>query len=111
MSDDLREELLSILEQCLEAQLKAVRRLRRRETREAAPVRAARLSHVEMSYDVLKKAGASLHISVILDRIQSGYGVRVDRESLVSSLTKRVARGDRFVRTGPNTFGLRSDQD
>jgi len=43
----------------------------------------------------------------LLDRIQSAFGVRVDRESLVSSLTKKVARGDRFLRTEPNTFSVR----
>jgi len=31
----------------------------------------------------------------------------VDRESLVSPLTKKIARGDRFVRTDKNTFGLK----
>jgi hypothetical protein len=62
-----------------------------------------------MAFDVLKKARTPLHISELLDRIHAGFGVRVDRESLVSSLTKKVARGDRFVRTAPNTFGLRRE--
>jgi hypothetical protein len=33
----------------------------------------------------------------------------VDRESLVSSLTKKVARQDRFLRTDKNTFALRPE--
>jgi hypothetical protein len=44
-----------------------------------------------------------------LSRIETRFGVPVDRESLVSSLTKKVARGDRFVRTEKNTFGLRPE--
>lgn len=60
-----------------------------------------------MAYDVLRKAGAPLHISEILARIQSSFRATVDRESLVSSLTKKVMRGDRFVRTDKSTFGLR----
>lgn len=59
-----------------------------------------------MTYEVLAKAGRPLHISVILKQIQNQFGVSVDRESLVSALTKRVARKDRFQRTGPNTFAL-----
>lgn len=59
-----------------------------------------------MAYDILKKARTPLHISDILDRIQSTFGITVDRESLVSSLTKKVARGDRFARTDKNTFAL-----
>jgi hypothetical protein len=60
-----------------------------------------------MAFDILKKARAPLHISALLDRIQAHFGVTIDRESLVSSLTKKVARGDRFLRPEKNTFALR----
>jgi hypothetical protein len=106
--DDLKDSILSIFEASLDAQLRAVRRLRHGEPEptRAAPRRKG-LSQVDMAYDVLKSASAPLHISDILTRIHSTFHVEVDRESLVSSLTKKVARGDRFVRTAKNTFGLR----
>jgi len=44
-----------------------------------------------------------------LARIKTSFSVAVDRESLVSSLSKKVARGDRFLRTAKNTFGLRPE--
>lgn len=59
-----------------------------------------------MAYDILKRARAPLHVSEILSRIRSSFGVAIDRESLVSSLSKKVARRDRFARTAKNTFGL-----
>jgi hypothetical protein len=62
-----------------------------------------------MAFDILKKARSPVHISLILERIQSQFGVRVDRESLVSSLTKKVARSDRFLRPEKNTFALRPE--
>jgi hypothetical protein len=62
-----------------------------------------------MAYDILRKARSPLHIKELLERIQSAFGVTVDRESLVSSLTKKVARGDRFLRTEPNTFTVRPE--
>jgi hypothetical protein len=62
-----------------------------------------------MAYDVLKKARSPLHVSELLARIQSSFGVTVDRESLVSSLSKKVARQDRFLRTQKNTFSLRPE--
>jgi hypothetical protein len=62
-----------------------------------------------MAYDILRKARSPLHISELLARLQSTFHVAVDRESLVSSLTKKVARGDRFLRTGKNTFALRPE--
>ena len=107
MTDDLKESILCIFEASLEAQLRAVRRLRQGDAGGARPARKRGLSQV--AHDVLRKARAPLHVSELLARIQSSFSVAVDRESLVSSLTKKVARGDRFVRTAKNSFGLRSD--
>jgi hypothetical protein len=109
MNDDLKESILSIFEASLDAQLRAVRRLRQGDPEAARPVRVKGRSQVDMAYDVLKKARSSLHISDILERIQSSFGVSVDRESLVSSLTKKVARQDRFLRPDKNTFALRPE--
>jgi len=109
MNDDPRDIIFSAFEASLEAQLRAVRRLRQGKA-EAAPARPRKgRSQVDMAYDILKKSRAPLHISELLARLQSTFGVAVDRESLVSSLTKKVARGDRFLRTGKNTFGLRPE--
>ncbi len=107
MNDDLKNLFLSTFESSLDAQLRAVRRLRKGETVPFRPARQKRLSQVDMAYDVLKKARSPLHVSDLLARIQTAFGVAVDRDSLVSSLTKKVARGDRFVRTAKNTFRLR----
>lgn len=109
MNDDLRNTIFGLFEASLEAQLRAVRRLRRGEPATAPPLRRRGLSQVDMAFDILKKARAPLHISDILERIQAHFGVAVDRESLVSSLTKKVARGDRFLRPEKNTFALRPD--
>jgi hypothetical protein len=97
----------ALFEAALEAQLRAVRRLR--QGPEPQPRRLKGLSQVDMAFDILKKARAPLHISDILDRIQAQFHVAVDRESLVSSLTKKVARGDRFLRPEKNTFALRPE--
>jgi hypothetical protein len=110
MADDLKDTILSTIEASLDAQLRAVRRLRKGETAESKPSRKSRLSQVDMAYDVLRKTRAPLHVSDLLDRIQSAFGVRVDRESLVSSLAKKIASGKRFMRTEPNTFGLRPEE-
>jgi hypothetical protein len=109
MNNNVRDTILSAFEESLNAQLRAVRRLRKGPPAEGKPSRRARLSQVDMAYDILKKARVPLHITDLLERIQSAFGVAVDRESLVSSLTKKVARDDRFVRTEPNTFGLRPE--
>jgi len=105
MPEDIRDLILGTIESSLDAQLRAVRRLRKGSPSAAAPRRKG-LSQVDMAYDVLKKARSPLHISELLARIRASFSVAVDRESLVSSLSKKIARGDRFRRTDKNTFGL-----
>ena len=105
MNEELKTLILDVFEASLEAQLRAVRRLRQPES-QPAPRRRSGRSQVDMAHDILKKARTPLHLSDILDRIQSTFGITVDREILVSSLTKKVARGDRFARIDKNTFTL-----
>lgn len=109
MNEELKEVLLGTFEASLEAQLRAIRRLRQGKAEPKSQRPRKGLSQVDMAYDVLKKARLPLHVSQLLARIEAAFGQRVDRESLVSSLTKKVARGDRFLRTDKNTFGLRSE--
>ena len=59
-----------------------------------------------MSLDVLTKARTPLHVNDILERIRAQFSIEIDRDSLVSSLSKKVARADRFRRPAKNTFGL-----
>ena len=109
MNDDLRDSFLSTFEAVLEAQLRAVRRLRQLATAAPGPRPKKSRSQVDMTLDILKKARSPLHVSEILARLHSQFGVQVDRESLVSSLSKKVARGDRFLRPAKNTFALKPE--
>lgn len=108
MSDEVRQAILETIESALDAQLRAVRKLRRGEPAELEE-RAPRPRRSQMSIveDILTEAGQPLHIAAIIARAKSRFGQSLDRESLVSALTKRLKRKDRFVRSAPNTFGLR----
>lgn len=109
MNDDIKDTVMSAFEASLEAQLRAIRRLRQGQTEEAQPRPKRGRSQVDMAYDILKRVRSPLHVSEIIDRIQTQFGVAVDRESLVSSLSKKVARQDRFLRPEKNTFSLRPE--
>jgi hypothetical protein len=109
MNDEVKDLILSVFEASLDAQLRAVRRLRQGDPAPAEPRPRKSLSQVDMAFDILKKARSPLHVSQILERIQAQFSVAVDRESLVSSLTKKVARNDRFLRPEKNTFSLRPE--
>jgi hypothetical protein len=113
--DEIRSVILEALEAGLDAQLRAVRRLRAGSSaltpsddvraRRGAPPKASK-SNVDMAFDILTDAGHPLHINDILEGIKLRFHAEVDRESLVSALSKRVARSDRFERVGKNTFSL-----
>jgi hypothetical protein len=109
MNDDLKDTILAAFEASLDAQLRAIRRLRQGQPELAQPRPKRGRSQVDMAFDILKKARGPLHVSEIIDRIQTQFGVTVDRESLVSSLSKKVAREDRFLRPEKNTFSLRPE--
>jgi hypothetical protein len=99
-------DTLGVFEASLEARLRAVRRARQPAPDHPAGPSRSGLSQVDIAYDILRKARTPLHIAEILSRLEASCKVSVDRESLVSSLTENVARGDRFVRTARTTFGL-----
>jgi hypothetical protein len=77
MNDAARDLILSVFEASLEAQLRAVRRLRQGEPSAAEPRRRKGLSQVDMAFDILKMARSPLHVSEILARIQTQFGVTI----------------------------------
>ena len=74
MADDLKDVILSIFEASLDAQLRAVRRLRQAPPEQTphAPRRKG-MSQVDMAYDILNRARSPLHVSVIIERIEQAF--------------------------------------
>src|SRR5215218_1480920 len=108
MPDEVRQVLLEVLEESLQAQLNAVRRLRR-SAAGGPPARRAvaageRVSQVGMALDVLADAKAPLHVGQLIAAVQQRFQRTLDRESLVSALTKQLSRHPGLSRPAPNTF-------
>jgi len=57
-------------------------------------------------YDILHTSPTPLHVSEIIGRAKDEFHVDLDRESIVSAITKKVKSGQMFKRVGPNTFAL-----
>jgi len=102
--DELRDIILDSMLVSLEAQVRALKKLRGPAEEEEPHVRG--LSQLSMAFNILESAGEPLHISQIIAAAEIKFGVKLERESLVSALSKKVMKGDRFVRTGKNTFAL-----
>jgi hypothetical protein len=105
-------EWAKLQEELLKAQLSVIRGYVRggdigRKERIVSP--SQRKSQMSMITDVLSVAGTPLHVSEIIRRAEQQYGTKLDRESMVSALTKKVKKGVGFVRTGPNIFTLKGE--
>jgi hypothetical protein len=107
----LREIILSVSEEMLEAQLHAIRELQGKprhllELPRSTQKRKKGMSHIDMAFDILSMTAGPMHVSRLIAAIKESFGIAIDSESLVSALSKRVARKDRFTRSAPNTFAL-----
>lgn len=111
MSDSVRDSVLEAMEASLEAQLRAIRRLRKEGAAEPEPKGRRRTSHLDMVEDVLNEAGKPLHIREILAQIERKFTLKLDPDSLGSALTKRVLKKERFQRVQKNTFALLEEGD
>lgn len=67
-----------------------------------------RTSKIEIARNVLNDAGKPLHVTEIVQLAKQVYDVRLDRDSIVSAILKKVKAGKSFIKTAPNTFALKS---
>ena len=105
----VRDEIIDVFETLLSAQLRALRKVKGGERGAERKPQKSR-SQLDVVSDILLQARKPLHIIDIIKRAKQKFGVALDRESLVSALTKRVHRKDRFQRVGPNTFALLQEE-
>ena len=103
-------EWAKLQEQLLSAQLGVIRSYIKKvglsgDDRRSVPGKSK--SQITMIRDILMSTSTPLHVSELIRLVQDRYDVVLDRESVVSALTKKVRKGEIFVRTGPNTYGLK----
>jgi hypothetical protein len=105
--EEIRDIILESMVESLEAQVRALKKLRG--FPETEKPRDKSMSQLGMVLNILTRAGHPLHVSEIIAEAEKGFGVKLERESLVSALSKKVMKGDRFIRTGKNTFALKGE--
>ena len=100
------KEWAKLQETLLKSQLKAVRQiLREGDSPDRKPRRKGR-SQMNIIYDILLAAQKPLHINDIITHAKQDFSLDLDRESIVSALTKKVKSGRMFKRVKPNTFAI-----
>jgi predicted transcriptional regulator len=96
------QEYLTIKQKVLGAQLKAINEL----LQQFSPVKVKRKTQTKMVFDILNDVDGSLHIKEIISLVKQKYDVELDRETIVSSIAKKIAKGIVFKRVAPNTYDL-----
>jgi hypothetical protein len=109
-SEEVKNTILDALITASEAQARALRLLRKSPAARQSRRRVG-TSQVDLVEDILARAGGPLHINEIMAQVEKIHGLKLDRESIVSALTKKVMRNERFVRTPKNTFDLKGRRD
>ena len=105
-------EWAELQEKLLKVQLSVIRdhiRSAQDGGKERGSPHSERKSQMSLVTDILAAAGTPLHVLEIIRIAEEQYGVKLDRESMVSALTKKVNKGVAFVRTAPNTFALKGE--
>ena len=100
------KEWAKLQESLLKSQLKTIREfLRQGEEPKFKKYKKSR-SQISIIYDILQSSPAPLHITQIISKAKENFGVELNRESIVSAMTKKVKSGLMFKRVAPNTFAL-----
>jgi hypothetical protein len=71
------------------------------------PKTCKRTSNIKIVWNILNTAGRPLHISDIIEIAKQDFNADLERDSIVSSIVKKIKAGKTFIRTAPNTFALK----
>jgi len=96
------ESYLQYQKEIVESKLKVINRFQK-----GIKPKTKRTSKIEIAKNVLHIAGRPLHVSEIIQLAKRDFEVDLDRDSIVSAILKKVKAGKSFIRTSPNTFGLK----
>jgi predicted transcriptional regulator len=100
-------------ESLLAEQLKVVRKFLKKDkgaksTQEESPLSEGKgRSKIGIVEDILREVSKPLHVSEIIQKAKTDHQTVIDKESIVSAITKKLNKGDTFIRVAPNTFALK----
>jgi len=104
------KEWAKLQESLLKAQLKIVRQFLKEGEQPKFKPRGKGKSQMSIIYDLLLAAQKPLHVNEIIERAKIEFNVQLDRDSIVSALSKKVKSGRMFKRVEANTFTIADHQ-
>ena len=103
---DQFKQYLKYQKEVAQAKLKVIERFQQQERNQPKK----RTSNIEIVENVLSSVDRPLHVSDIIRMAEEEYQVRLNRDSIVSAILKKINAGQAFIRTAPNTFALKTDK-
>ena len=100
------KEWAKLQESLLKSQLKIVRQFLREGEEPKFRPRGKGKSQMSIIYDVLLAAQKPLHVTEIIARAKKDFNIDLDRDSIVSAISKKVKSGRMFKRVEANTFTI-----
>ncbi len=104
------KEWAKLQETLLSEQLKVIRRFLEKGREAQASLKTKSMSKIDIVMNILDASATPLHVSEIIKKAKIDYQIDIDRESMVSAISKKVRKGDTFIRTARNTFGLKNKE-
>ena len=101
---DQFERYLQYQKEVTQAKLKVVERFQQ----QGRSKPKKRTSNIEIVQNVLNNTGYPLHVSDIIQMAEQQYQIKLNRDSIVSAILKKINDGQTFIRTAPNTFALKT---
>jgi hypothetical protein len=97
---------LQYQKEVVQARLKIIERFQQQGQRQPQE----RTSNIDIVENILSGAGRPLHVSEIIRKAEEDHQVRLNRDSIVSAILKKINAAQTFIRTAPNTFALKPDK-
>ena len=99
-------EWANLQESLLKSQLKVIRQFLKKGEGPKFKPRGRGKSQMSVIHDILLSSQKPLHVTDIIALAKQNFNMDLDRESIVSAITKKVKSGRMFERVAPNTFTI-----
>ena len=112
MENKIVDDILTFYEALMRAQLNVIKQFRKQwGLKQKDKPKEKRMSQMDIVYNILTAAKQPMHVDDIIKVANSKFNIKMDKESVVSALAKRIKRQDRFIKTAPNTYALITQQE
>lgn len=103
---DAFDKIIEFHRDMLNAQLEVISKYQQKTS---SKIKSKRMSKLGIVEDILKLSGKPLHISQIIEIAKNEYNITLERDSIVSAITKKIKNNKQFTRVAPNTFTLKNN--